>query len=142
MVHRTMKGQLHFAPEIMIKALGFILIAVTLIATLFALQQYSISYEGRPDLRQLIDYSENYLSSTCLTYQDHGTSFKGIFDKSKLDNSPAGCITFSKPVSVFIKDQRGGTWSVQKTTGGQTLTYPVIIKYPDAFVMGTMEVSI
>jgi len=136
-----MKGQLHFQ-EIIIKALGFLFIAVTLIATLFALHQYSVTYEDRPELRQLIDYSENYLSSKCLIYEDHGTFFKGVFDKNKLDRDAAGCIPFSKPVSISIKDERGGTWSVSKITGGQKLTYPVVIKYQDQFVPGVMEVTI
>jgi hypothetical protein len=124
----------------MIKAFGFLLIAVTLLVTLYTLQQYDITYQGRPDLRQLIDYSENYLSSTCVVYEDHGTFFKGVFDKAKLDKNAAGCITFSKPVSIFIKDERGGTWNVVRNVGGQKLTYPIVVKYPDQFVLGTMEV--
>ena len=142
-----MKGQLHFAPEIMIKALGFIFIAITLIATLFSLQQYSITYEGRPELRQLIDYSENYLSSKCITYEDHGTFFKGVFDKNKLDKNVGGCITFSKPVTITIKDQKGGSWSSRPASSllslsPQKLTYPIVIKYSDQFVPGIMEVTI
>ncbi|MFH0710997.1 MAG: hypothetical protein V1944_00295 [Candidatus Aenigmatarchaeota archaeon] len=137
-----MKGQLHFGPEIIIRSLGFIFIAISLVATLFALYNYSITYEGRPELRQLIDFSENYMSSTCLVYEDHGTYYKGIFDKSKLDNDVKGCITFSKPVSVFIRDEKGGRWSFYNNIGGQKLSYPIVVKYPNEFVPGTMEVFI
>ena len=136
-----MKGQLHF-PEIIIRSIGFIFISIALIATLFALYQYSITYEGRPELRQLIDYSENYLSSTCLTYEDHGTFYKGVFDKNKLDKNVAGCIIFSKPVSVVIRDESGGRWSSINHVTGQKLAYPIVVKYQDKFVPGTMEVFI
>ena len=137
-----MKGQLHFSTEIILQAFGFILIAITLVVTLYTFFQYDISYEGRPELRQLIDFSENYLSSTCLTYEDHGTFYKGVFDKNKLDENPSGCITFPKSVSIFIKDEKGGTWSAVKAVGGQKLTYPILVKYQNQFVPGIMEVYI
>jgi hypothetical protein len=142
MVQHSMKGQLHFGPEIIIRALGFVLLSISLVATIFVIQQYSISYNDRPALRQLIDFSENYMSSTCLIYEDHGTFYKGVFDKAKLDKNVAGCMTFSKLVSITIKDQRGGSWTVFNPVGGQKLTYPILVKYSDQFVPGTLEVVI
>ena len=142
MVQHSMKGQTHFGPEIMITAVGFVLLAVILVVIIFQFQTYSITYESRPELRQLIDYSENFMSSTCLVFEDHGTFFKGIFDKSKLDKNPAGCINFPEPVSISIKDEIVGSWSISKGTGNQQLTYPIVVKYPDKLVPGTLEVAI
>lgn len=137
-----MKGQLSIPSDTMMDALGFIFITATLVLTLIAFTEYQISYETKPELRQVIDYAENFISSKCIVYEDNGIFYKGILDKTKLDGGIKSCIQTDKPVFVHITDQKNGNWGQSKPISKEKIVYPVIIKYPNEFVIARMEVTI
>jgi len=138
-----MKGQVQIPTEVMIKALAFIILTITILGVLFAVSQYQVTYESRVGYRQLIDFMENFLSARCVAYEENGNLWKGVLDESKLD-SYSPCVQYHKNVYIEIKDMKN-EWKFGTKPSGfkveEELSYPVVIKYSDEFVPGRMEVK-
>lgn len=137
-----MKGQISIPAQTIKEAVGFILITVSLVLCLVSFYQYHVTYQSKTDLRQAIDYAENFISSECIAYEENGVFYKGILDKSKLDKSLNSCIQTDKSVSVGIIDQKNKQWGSFKQSFKEKISYPVVIKYPNEFVAARMEVAI
>jgi len=132
------------APDAIMKALSFIIMTVALVGTLVAYFQYQVVYESFNQMRQAIDFAENVMSSKCLVYEENGNSFKGVFDKAKLDKGLNTCIKTDlfKTSSVAIVDEKGKRWSSGISISNNVIEYPVLVKYPNGYVLARMEVSI
>lgn len=137
-----MKGQISLPPQTIKEALGFILITISIVMCLISFYEYHITYDAKTELRQAIDYAENFISSKCLAFEENGIFYKGILDKSKLDKGLNSCIQTDKSFSVAIIDQKNKQWGNFKQSFKEKISYPVVIKYPNEFVAGRMEVAI
>src|SRR3989344_9516813 len=150
MIFLGKKGQLLEESEILIKALVFIIVTLVFVAGLTFIVTYQITYESRPEYRNLIDFTEVLLGSNCIAYEnrDSQSLMKGILDKEKLDKFDFNCASFEKEPFVVIQDENGGSWSfgVSRSPSSlinptkESLSYAVLIKYPDSFVPARMEV--
>src|SRR5437867_3148921 len=130
-----MKGQMLLPSKLMISALSFVILTVTIIGTLVHFQQYQVTYQSRVDFRQNIDLLENLISSKCIAYQENGRVWRGVLDKNKLDGltSLSQCIQFSpKSFYVEIQDEKDPLWTFgtkpPELTSFEQLFYPVVVK--------------
>ena len=98
MIFLGKKGQLLEESEILIKALVFIIVTLVFVAGLTFIVTYQITYESRPEYRNLIDFTEVLLGSNCVAYEnkDSQSLMKGILDKEKLDKFDFNCASFVK----------------------------------------------
>ena len=146
-----MKGQIILPSKLMISALSFVILTVTIIGTLVHFQQYQVTYQSRVEYRQNIDLLENLISSKCLTFQENGRVWRGVLDKSRLDslssNSLASCVQFptSKSFYVEIQDENNDKWTFgtqpSLTIEFEQLFYPVVVKDSSSQLAARMVVT-
>jgi hypothetical protein len=128
----------------MLKVISFLLMTMTILGCLIGVMQYQVTFQSREDARSIIDLMENILNHDCLVYKEDGNTWRGVFDKAKLDSNPSCEIPFRKNFYIEIKDSQNGNWLIGRKGFEieDILSYPVLIKYPDKFVEGRMEVGI
>lgn len=139
-----LKGQLSISTEVMLKVISFLLMTMAILGCLIGVMQYQVTFEARENARYLVDLMENLLNHECLVYKENGNTWRGVFDKNKLVSGPTCDISFNKNFYIEITDSENGHWVIG-SKGFEiedTLSYPVLIKYPDKFVAGRMEVGI
>ena len=155
MIFPGKKGQMLEESEILIKAVVFIMVTLVFVGGVTFITTYQITYESRPDYRNLIDFTEVLLGSNCVAYEnkDSQSLMRGILDKEKLDKFSFDCINFEKKPYIIIQDERGGSWSFGAVkvpgsgsyiirTAKDSLSYAVLIKYPESIVSARMDVFV